>query len=1446
LDGYAKNDKLRSHLLFAEESRMISGVVLARNEQRNIVACLERLRPHVDEVILIDMHSEDRTVELARPLVDQILTHEVIPNFDAARNMAIPAAKHEWLWFVDADEHIPAETGHIINQLVRQRGHELTAITIPFKSYFCGQWMQHCGWWPGYTMPRVLKRGHFSFSAQLHGGVHHNGPSVRLPPDPDTAVDHYSYESVEHYLDKLNRYTSTEAMQLAAGGATYDWRQAIRHMIHDLWLYYERNPGYLDGVRGWLLAWLSGQYRWLSYAKLVDSSGADSCSQPACIEEVLDEMTGALAGCRAAAPALPLGIVWRGPIWDPSGYADESRSFVKGLAAGERPLAVEDLHWADAECELPVGDKILLKALLNAKRPAYTATITNCICTLASPVADTSLNILRTTFETDRLPEGWLDYLLAYDEIWVISQHNYRAFVRSWVPPEKLRVVPSCFDEAVYRPDGELISLPGPMEGRFVFLSVFDWDLRKGWDLLLRGFVETFRPEEGVGLLLKITRNHGHTTDEVRSQIEDVLQGVGATLESRTDVFLWDEVLTGSEVAALYRSVDAFVLPTRGEGWGRPYMEAMASGLPCIGTNGSGNVDFMTEENSYLVATREEPVPEQSAHGLQTYAGHQWFEPDLADLRRQLRYVFEHQDEARHRGALTSEEVRRKFGLEAGRQAMEEALAAVETKFIRCEAPPVRPDQIRIELEGELYAGHSFAKVNEALLDRFIDDDQIAISFRRTYLNPTTDPFDAAAARRSPFIDRSLTDGPQVTIRHAFPPNWEPPAQGKWVHVQPFEYGHLPLDWVPPLRDLVDEIWAPTEYVRRLYERSGVPSEKIHVIPWGIDPEVYRPDAIPLLLPTSRTFRFLFVGGTIARKGFDRVLEAYRQEFTKNDDVALVVKGLGEETFYRYGNFRKELLDAIADPDAPEIVSVDHFLTEGQLPSLYAACHCLVAPYRGEGFGLPILEAMACGLPPIIPRGGPSDDFATEDCAFLLSSEITETTHSWKLSGPATEFSISIADLRQAMRNAFENQQRTRAMGVVGSLRAREEYSWERVVASMTERIRVLIADIKPKTNRDCTLAALLCPNGSARELAVQLAQVRPFVDELSVAANADDARITAISSEYRARLRSAGGPSSALWREMAANAKSPWIWIPDFGSPWSGNPYVFSQLRRQLAALDDSVDAVAVNVNREPRSERIPGYFVRNRVEVVGLIEPSPDRSLSVAALEPSIYHLTICGAVADGPVPPTDGQPARHLPVEQWLEAWAPKGGRVFLDIGANVGAWTRWLAGSFNQVHAFEPHPEAVAQLRDGLPANVTVHPFGAWSLSKTVEFSQFENSVHLSAYFRDEGIHTGPRIGRTEIECVAIDDLHIDGPIDFIKCDTEGAELEVMKGAERTILSNRPWLLIEIHSLDNFTAVTTLLGAWNYLFTVIRDPYYEHFSELWYAHCWLSCQPRLSYH
>ena len=170
--------------------------------------------------------------------------------------------------------------------------------------------------------------------------------------------------------------------------------------------------------------------------------------------------------------------------------------------------------------------------------------------------------------------------------------------------------------------------------------------------MLLKAFSDEFRPEEPVVLICK-TVNSDALVD-IHGQIASLELG---RMEERIHLSL-NQVIPTSQLGALYRSADCFVLSTRGEGWGMPIIEAMACGLPVIATDWSAHCDFMTEENAYPLAV-ERLVP--AVAKCPYYEGFSWAEPSYRDLRRLMRHVFENQTEAREKGSKASRDVMNKW-----------------------------------------------------------------------------------------------------------------------------------------------------------------------------------------------------------------------------------------------------------------------------------------------------------------------------------------------------------------------------------------------------------------------------------------------------------------------------------------------------------------------------------------------------------------------------------------------------------------------------------------------------------------------------------------------------------------------------------------------------------------------------------------------------------------
>jgi glycosyltransferase involved in cell wall biosynthesis/predicted Zn-dependent protease len=361
--------------------------------------------------------------------------------------------------------------------------------------------------------------------------------------------------------------------------------------------------------------------------------------------------------------------------------------------------------------------------------------------------------------------------------------------------------------------------------------------------------------------------------------------------------------------------------------------------------------------------------------------------------------------------------------------------------------------------EGPQLELHSFAQVNREICLRLIErGHEMALIPSRTG-DRAAQPVSGQAVLAGRF-HRSLERSVLAHVRHQWPPSFAPPKAGHWVMIQPWEYGSLPRCWIGPMSDLVDEIWAYTRFVRDCYLTSGVPAERVHIVPLGVDTGRFRPAAAPYPLKTTKPFKFLFVGGSIHRKGIDILLGAYTSAFSAGDDVCLVIKDLGANSFYR-GQTATERIERLqAQCGAPEIEYVPQELSPDQLAGLYTACDCLVHPYRGEGFGLPIAEAMACGLPVIVTGHGAALDYCTEDNAYLIPARIMHFRKKQIGDLVTVDYPFlaepDAAALESAMRAVVEHCGEARDRGRSAAEYVRRNLTWDHTVDAILARLRIL------------------------------------------------------------------------------------------------------------------------------------------------------------------------------------------------------------------------------------------------------------------------------------------------------------------------------------------------------------------------------------------------------
>lgn len=194
----------------------------------------------------------------------------------------------------------------------------------------------------------------------------------------------------------------------------------------------------------------------------------------------------------------------------------------------------------------------------------------------------------------------------------------------------------------------------------------------------------------------------------------------------------------------------------------------------------------------------------------------------------------------------------------------------------------------------------------------------------------------------------------------------------------------------------------------------------------------------------------------------------------------------------------------------------------------------------------------------------------------------------------------------------------------------------------------------------------------------------------------------------------------------------------------------------------------------------------------------------------------------------------------IEPWLRDYLPSPETgLALDIGANEGDWTARLAERCSAVHAFEPNPQVFPALRSSMASRLHVRLFDL-ALGATVgdlELDLYEKSEWATSYHKEEldAWRGGDPIGSLTVPMASLDSLgYASRPVEFIKVDVEGAECEVLAGADRTVAEQHPALLIEIHSAPNKAWVVDFCDGHGYEASVIPHPH----AGVPEGHCWIT--------
>jgi len=452
--------------------------------------------------------------------------------------------------------------------------------------------------------------------------------------------------------------------------------------------------------------------------------------------------------------------------------------------------------------------------------------------------------------------------------------------------------------------------------------------------------------------------------------------------------------VTDESLAAIYQGADVFVSMSEHEGFGMPLIEAMAHDVPVIAYN-SSNIASTIGEGGLLLGEKNHAKTAALIKVLSEEPG----------LRRRI--------------LLAQRRNLQRFEREAVRTAFAAFLESIGVAIQA--APPAKrltPPEIRVE--GPFDSSYSLALVNRefarALHRKGVD---VALHAAEGPGDYTPDAgFLASDQECHEMWLRGQEEGgaPGVTLANLYPPRaskMHSPTNGLCNYA--WEESGFPTTYVDAFNRSLTHITVVSNYVRKVLLDNGVRAP-LTVSGDGVDHLLHVASRGPQERQDSDGFRFLHVSSCFPRKGVDVLLEAFGMAFTSRDKVSLTVK--------TFPNIHNQIERQLAEfherfPDAAPVILRNEEMDEVDVADLYRRCDALAAPSRGEGFGLPVAEAMLFEKPVITTAYGGQMDFCTPDNSWLVDYQFAYAqTHFEQFNSVWAE--PDLHDLARKLREVFE------------------------------------------------------------------------------------------------------------------------------------------------------------------------------------------------------------------------------------------------------------------------------------------------------------------------------------------------------------------------------------------------------------------------------------------
>lgn len=550
---------------------------------------------------------------------------------------------------------------------------------------------------------------------------------------------------------------------------------------------------------------------------------------------------------------------------------------------------------------------------------------------------------------------------------------------------------------------------------------------------------------------------------KLKSEERQELNEIALKSGINRDSLILTNFVSDDDLVILYSNCYLFIFPSFSEGFGLPALEAMCCGTPAIGSNTTSIPEVIGRKDALFNPHSIESIAHLIEKVLTNIVFWESLKQHALDHSKKFSWNYTAKVTIK---AL--EDVVNKRRLESSEYLNNDSLKLI-TENINSPIQPTEQDitstaiaisenerainrlkasadfcgQLIWRIEGPFDSSYSLALLNRETARAMEELGHFVVLHstegpgdflpNQQYLDENTD-----LARMNSRVKEYPHDKVDVTSRNLYPPRVEGMTSTiNLLHHYAWEESGFPTEWVNNFNENLNGITCLSNHINKIMIDNGV-SVPLLTSGCGVD---HWERVIPVnnYQVKAKSFRFLHVSSCFPRKGADLMLDAYGDAFTVNDEVTLVVK--------TFKNPHNEIHHWLAERKQqnflyPDVLIIEEDLSDEELKALYQECHVLVAPSKAEGFGLPMAEAMLCGLPVITTAWGGQLDFCNKANSWLVDYQFERAKTHFELF-ISVWAKIDIYELTRVMKEAFNTSRKDlHAKAYSGRIMLLKEFKW--------------------------------------------------------------------------------------------------------------------------------------------------------------------------------------------------------------------------------------------------------------------------------------------------------------------------------------------------------------------------------------------------------------------